>query len=98
MMVIWRSGFRARRKAAVAPAIPQPMISTSAFVIFVLFVPLWLVFFPDYKHSFDGTQRATANVFVDHDLELLFAQRFERVFKCALVHVRTTHAAQPQHL
>ena len=29
MTVIWRSGLRANRKAAVAPAMPQPMIKTS---------------------------------------------------------------------
>ena len=57
-----------------------------------------LVFFSDFEHSLDGAQSALANVFVDHDLKLLFPQRLDRVFKRDLIHVRATHGAKPQHL
>src|SRR5829696_7442362 len=90
MTVIWRSGFRARRKAAVAPAMPQPMIKTSVFIE--------SVFSSDLEHPLNRTQSASANVFVDEDLKLLFPQRLECIFERDLIHVRTTHTAQPQHL
>src|SRR6185295_18742921 len=57
-----------------------------------------LIFPADLEHSLNGTQRATANVFIDEDLKLLFLKRLERVFKRDLIHVRATDATKSQHL
>src|SRR5207245_9714002 len=52
----------------------------------------------DRDHSFHRASGSGANFLRNLDYILMFLQRSEGVFQRDLVHVRTAHAAQSQHL
>ncbi len=52
----------------------------------------------DRNHSFDSPGCSHTNAFWYLNDVLLFFQGSERIFQRNLIHVRTAHAAEPEHL